>query len=89
MIVKEAITNIVKHSKATKAEILLYDDHDEVVVEVSDNGKGFSIEKTQKRAGLRSIYERVERLCGTVRWSSERHKGTSLTVKVPWDVSGS
>ncbi|SEJ38058.1 Histidine kinase-, DNA gyrase B-, and HSP90-like ATPase [Dyadobacter sp. SG02] len=87
MIVKEAITNIVKHSRATRAEILLYDDHHSVVIEVSDNGRGFSVEGTTGKAGLRSICERAEKLGGTAKWSSERHKNTAMAVRIPLPCS--
>ena len=58
-IIQEQIKNILNHSKATKAEILLYAKDNDVHLVIKDNGVGFDSTKTHRGIGLSNIYERV------------------------------
>ena len=83
---KEAIHNILKHSKATSVSIRLWDEGDKLALEVVDNGQGLpkvvkdGIEVTKP---VRKLDERARVLDGVLVMNSESGKGTRvlLTVK--------
>jgi len=84
-IFQEALTNIIRHAKATKVEVRLAEAGGQVVLEVMDNGRGISeaeIHNT-KSIGLLGIRERAALLGGTVRIKGGRGKGTTLTARIP------
>ncbi|WP_420147074.1 sensor histidine kinase [Spirosoma sp.] len=83
MILREAIMNIIRHSRASKAQILLYYEQNFLVLEVSDNGRGFSVDGIQKNAGYKSLNERVTKLRGSIIFSSAYQSGTKIVVKIP------
>jgi signal transduction histidine kinase len=88
-IVQEALRNIAKHAKATRAEVEIKFEEDKITVTVSDNGKGFeppedlgALTPTGK-LGLAGMHERVQLLGGTVRLESGPGKGTRISVEAP------
>jgi signal transduction histidine kinase len=94
LLVKEALTNAVRHSGARRIEIGLLSDADALYIWVKDDGKGFGSEQViQERRGhgLVGMYERARRLGGTLRINSRPGRGTevSLHVKRVSPASGS
>jgi len=82
MCLKEAVTNLVKHSQATFCHISILQEKDEVVLKVRDNGVGFIDKKdTFKENGLKGMRERLEFVNGNLEVLS--HKGTIVTIQVP------
>lgn len=84
-IFQEALTNVIRHAKATKVEVRLAEAGGQVVLEVADNGRGISkaeIHNT-KSIGLLGIRERAVLLGGTLRIKGQRGKGTTLTARIP------
>lgn len=82
MCLKEAVTNIVKHSKATTCLVELNESVDELSIRVKDNGTGITgkIDPTKKN-GLRGMEERLEFVNGTLEVLSK--EGTELFIRVP------
>lgn len=84
---QEALTNIIKHSQATTATILLDYGPQNVVLTISDNGLGFEVSKAEGpqrgHFGLLGISERVKRLQGQVTFISQPGQGTSVRVVIP------
>lgn len=86
-IVQEALSNIIKHSQASQANVTLRHADGTVLVCVNDNGGG--IEPTRLRAlppghlGLRGMTERAALLGGEFRLDSAPGQGTRITVKMP------
>ena len=81
-IVQEQIKNILTHSKATTAEILLYAKNSNVYLVVKDNGVGFDSTKTHRGIGLSNIYERVSFYNGNVDIQTAGGKGCQVTVTI-------
>ena len=79
-IVQEQIKNIITHSKATKAEILLFARGGQVQLVIKDNGVGFDSTKTPRGIGLSNIYERVSFYNGSVDIQTAGGKGCSVAV---------
>ena len=82
MCLKEAVTNIVKHSEATRCHVTIEQSRDEVTILVADNGKGqLQLSDFKKGHGLIGMKERLEFLNGSLR--IDTNGGTTLTMKVP------
>ena len=81
MCLKEAITNIVKHSKASTCIVTLEQNENELMLSVKDNGIGFEETVSLVGSGLKGMQERVEFLNGTVEVKSEH--GTEIMIHVP------
>ena len=84
-IVQEALTNVVRHSAASRATILLDRDADELVVTVADDGSGIAEDSTE-RGGLRGMRERAELADGTLSIAAGERGGTEVTARLPWRV---
>jgi len=80
-IAQESLTNIVKHSHATKVRISLTSTDAGLKLEVTDNGTGFdSTADFPGHLGLLSMRERAENLGGRVEISSEAGAGTRVVA---------
>lgn len=86
MCLKEAVTNVVKHSKATKCLIRVEQKMNEISIEISDNGIGLK-EDTDigKGNGILGMMERLEFVNGSLDICSSG--GTSIKMRVPNAVS--
>lgn len=87
MCLKEAVTNIVKHSRATTCHISINRELNGVLMQVQDNGVGFMNDiNPSKENGLIGMRERLEFVNGSLNVSS--HEGTRVTIQVPDVVHG-
>lgn len=83
-IVQELITNILKHSSASKANIKLnYYVKGILKLVVSDNGKGFDPEKVKYGAGLNNVKQRIAILNGKHSVSASKEQGTTVRATIP------
>ena len=91
-IVQECLANIEKHSGATEAPVLVrLTDTGELLLFVSDDGKGFSPPdkdtcyelREQGHLGLWNIFERASFLNASLTIDSEEGEGTTITLKIP------
>ncbi|MDE3234576.1 MAG: PAS domain S-box protein [Bacteroidota bacterium] len=80
-IVQEQLNNIIKHSKATHAEIHLTRGRHEIKIMIMDNGVGFDTNSKSGGVGLSNIFRRSEMYNGFVDIQSAPGKGCVLTVK--------
>jgi PAS domain S-box-containing protein len=84
-IFQETLTNVARHSGASRVDAELYQDAREVILSISDNGcglpEGHTIVSTSY--GLRGMRERIEQLSGKIRFDSQPGSGFSVTVTVP------
>ncbi|RZJ09973.1 MAG: response regulator [Rubrivivax sp.] len=82
---QEALTNVSKHSAATRVDIELSLDSGVLTLEIQDNGKGIAPEDLSKERsfGIRGLHERAATVGGWVDLSSTPGSGTSLILTVP------
>ncbi len=83
-IFQEITQNILRHSGASEIDILLNSSETGFSFRISDNGKGFDVEKTMISAssnGLRNIFKRAELARLEVKLESELLKGTIFLIK--------
>lgn len=81
MCLKEAVTNVVKHSRATECLVAVEPARGELVIRVQDNGIGIPI--SVRGNGLRGMKERLEFVNGSLDIQSRDGAGTALLMKVP------
>lgn len=84
-IVQESLTNVARHSKASKAQINITVTEDIINLRICDDGVGinqFEIENT-KSLGLVGIKERAYNVDGTFEISGEKGKGTVININIP------
>jgi PAS domain S-box-containing protein len=84
-ILQEALTNVSKHSGASRVEIEFHHGEEEVMLSVSDNGRGLSEGRPVKPSsyGMLGMTERVEQLGGTIKFDIPPGGGLCLMVIVP------
>lgn len=84
---REALSNAVRHARASRVDVLLAadgDDVDELALEVEDDGVGF--ERTARRdggLGLRNLEDRAAALGGSFEVETAPGAGTSVRWRVP------
>jgi PAS domain S-box-containing protein len=86
-IVQESLNNILKHSRAKRADIKLDRDVHDVQLHIVDDGCGFEADETienRKGLGLKNIAERVKMLGGKLKMVSHIGKGTHIEVSIPF-----
>ncbi|HET9571402.1 MAG TPA: response regulator [Bacteroidales bacterium] len=83
-IIQESLTNVIRHSQATKVSIQLSIEP-EVSLIISDNGVGIGSDKLDsgKSFGLIGMRQRITQCGGTVDFSGSPGNGTSVIVNVP------
>jgi PAS domain S-box-containing protein len=79
-IVQEQLNNILKHAQATHATINLTRRGNEIILLISDNGKGCNISETEKGIGIINIRSRAELYHGSVTIVSKPGEGYELKV---------
>ncbi len=84
-VVQEAMTNVVRHARATRVDVLVERRGDRVMVMVEDDGIGFEPDQAQRgdHFGLLGLRERAEALGGTLTLESAPGAGTTVVVEVP------
>lgn len=84
-IVQETLTNVARHSKATRVRVELAERESALRLEVSDNGEGIASARIDdpKSFGIMGIRERVGLWGGSLRITGKRRKGTTVEVVIP------
>jgi signal transduction histidine kinase len=80
--VQEALTNCLRHSRATHIRISIVGRPTGLEVRVIDNGVGIDVAR-RRGLGLRGIEERVKELHGTMTVRSAPGAGTTLALSLP------
>lgn len=80
---QEALTNIARHSGATKASIELSGDEDSAFLEIRDNGRGFANVSKSSGIGLKGMEARAAFAGGEFETTSDPGRGVTIRVKVP------
>ena len=83
--VRETLTNVAKHARATRVQVLIEGDTSELRITIFDNGRGFDISRRigQEHHGLRNIRERAGELGGYVQLESAVGEGTRVYIDLP------
>jgi signal transduction histidine kinase len=83
-VAQEAITNVVRHAKASTCSVVLARVQNRLRLVVEDNGVGYEVGRTPERSlGLRGMAERAALVGGIVRITSSPGEGTVVAMEVP------
>ncbi len=86
-IAQEAITNIIRHARATHASVVVLRQIHEITMLVEDDGQGFNLQSAQEKGdqclGLMGMKERVNLLGGSFVIESAPGEGTTIRVRIP------
>jgi signal transduction histidine kinase/ligand-binding sensor domain-containing protein len=82
LVFKECVNNLIHHSGATEAQVSLVRENGSIVLEVTDNGKGFDVSRSNEGHGLANMRERAASLGGQIEWTSGVG-GTTVKMRVP------
>ena len=91
-VAQEALTNVVRHARATRVDISIIKASNSTCMTMADDGIGFDVEhkmnaKGTTRLGLLGMRERVDMVGGTLRVESVAGKGTTVRAWIPLDES--
>lgn len=82
-VLQELVSNVIKHSKASQLTVQLVKLKTHVVMNVSDNGIGFDVERKEKNGiGLLNIASRIDAIKGNLHYESASG-GTTVTIRTP------
>ncbi len=84
-IFQEALTNVAAHAAATRVSVRLACRRDQLVLTISDNGRGIEPQRaaSSESLGLIGMRERASLLDGRIEVRPARPKGTTVTVSIP------
>ena len=89
-IVQEALTNILRHARATAVEVRLNCEGDVLSLAISDDGQGITPERRHNATslGLAGMRERVRLLGGQLQIEGATGRGTTVRVEIPLSGAG-
>ena len=92
-IVQEAVNNIVKHSQASEAQVVIERQQEAVELRIRDNGRGFASVAAQAYPGrggfgLIGMAERVRMMGGSFAVDSSAGEGTTIVIKLSVPQNG-
>jgi two-component system, sensor histidine kinase and response regulator len=82
-LVQEGLTNICKHAEASAVQIRIQTTPDELLLTLTDNGRGFCRDETISGYGLQGMKERAIALGGQLKIVSKPGSGCRITAKFP------
>ncbi len=88
-IINEALNNVRKHADATIVRVVAEVTDGELLITVTDNGRGFAQEEAFERGmGLQGMRERARLVGGSLAVRSEISGGTTIEVRAPLAMAG-
>ena len=85
-ILQEQLKNIIKYAKATHIKVKVLLTNNSLMMEISDNGKGFDTNKVREGIGLANMKRRTELFLGKFNIVSSPGNGCTVTVTIPLAV---
>ena len=82
-VLREALTNVIRHSHASKVDIQLSQRNGQLAGSLIDNGVGFNVVRQDTGLGLPAMAQRVKKIGGELFVSSSPGSGTKIVFSVP------
>lgn len=82
-ILQELFSNVIKHSKADKIDVMFDYSNNQLKIEVKDNGVGFNSEEIERGSGMFNMQSRAKMINATLNFESSTNKGTYATLIYP------
>jgi two-component system sensor histidine kinase DevS len=89
-ICQESLANAAKHAQAKTVEVELWETDEQVLIKISDDGRGFDVLRSSRDIGhgLSNMHRRARKIGGDVKISSTLKAGTTVLAWVPWEQDG-
>jgi two-component system, NarL family, nitrate/nitrite sensor histidine kinase NarX len=87
-VIQEALSNIRKHARAKNVRVTVMKYTDDLIVEIQDDGQGFSSEDVPhiSQYGLRGMRERAEMIGADFQIISSPEQGTTVRLRLPYHM---
>jgi signal transduction histidine kinase len=89
-IVREAISNVIRHAEARRLRVRVRHADGELRLELTDDGSGAAVEVAGNGSGsgtgMRTMRERAGELAGDIRWTPGTEGGTKVLLALPLDA---
>jgi signal transduction histidine kinase len=82
-IVREAVTNVIRHAHAKQVRMRVACDAEMVRIELTDDGHGDALDAPGPGTGMRAMRERAAQLAGAIEWKPGTEGGTKVLLSVP------
>jgi signal transduction histidine kinase len=84
-IFQETLTNVLRHARATRVDVHLWQDDDVLLLEIADNGRGITPEEiaNTRSIGLLGMRERAALLGGEISFIGASGRGTTVLIRLP------
>ena len=82
-IMQEAFQNIIKHAQAKNIIMSFLQEENHILLEIFDDGIGFSLKQKKKGIGLQNIFSRAKQCQGKAEIKSEVGTGTTIRITIP------
>lgn len=84
-VAREALSNVARHAQASRVTLELRSDGQDVILVVSDDGRGFepTAERDGRHLGIQNMRRRLDRIGGRLLLESSPGAGTRIIVRVP------
>ena len=82
-IIQETFNNINKHAQASTIIVSILNKENYILVEIYDDGIGFSLKNKKKGIGLQNMFSRAKACGGSIEIKTKIGEGTTLIIKIP------
>lgn len=83
-VVQEALQNSIKHASPKQIIVQVKNINNYFELKIEDDGCGFDVASAKRESlGMRNMQHRTTLLGGTIEWSSNKEKGTVITITIP------
>jgi signal transduction histidine kinase len=82
-IAADAFGNVARHARARRASLKLFEDDGDVILEIADDGVGFTIDQATSGHGLGNMRQRAFAVGGTLQVDSEPGQGARVRLALP------
>jgi signal transduction histidine kinase len=82
-IVREAISNVIRHAQAKRLRVRVRAARAELRLELTDDGSGAAVGVEPRGTGMRNMRERATELAGEIQWTPGTEGGTKVLLAMP------
>jgi signal transduction histidine kinase len=81
-IIQESLNNAIKHAEANQITISFDYKHNQLIIKIEDDGKGFDLDKVKLSNGIINLQKRSDKLKAKLDIQSQLNKGTKILLKL-------
>jgi signal transduction histidine kinase len=81
-IIQESLNNAIKHAEANQITINFDYKHNQLIIKIEDDGKGFDLDKVKLSNGIINLQKRSDKLKAKLDIQSQLNKGTKILLKL-------